>query len=210
MENNKNVNKIISTFMLVIALLLLCFAGYKYFTEKPEVDVPEDNTQEQENNENEPQETENYTAYDFNEVITNMEKNLYFQYKIVSETLPKELDINIADENYHVVLNNNGIVTIKKGENNPVTLSISEVKNIDYCNDMYVTLYILLNNGDVYKYTLEDFDDAKYVPVRIDEIKNAEHFVKLEWSDCDECGGNIDLGIIDNNNKYIVLEIFST
>ena len=35
---------------------------------------------------------------------------------------------------------------------------------------------------------------------------NATKFVKFDWADCTECGGNINLGIVDNNNKYIELD----
>ena len=209
-QEKKNNSKTIGIVVLVIGLLLVCFAGYKLFIEKPEPDKPkDDNTQEQGNNKNDDngtQENEKYKAYNFDEVVANMKRNIRFEYEITSGELPRELDITPADEKYHVVLSSDGKVNIRKGESDSVTLSISDVKNIDYCNDMYVRVFILLNNGDVYEYTLEDFDDGKYVPTKINEIKNATKFVKLDWADCTECGGNVNLGIIDNNNMYIELD----
>lgn len=213
-----NTNKVVFVLMTLIIVGLVGYIVYTKFIRKDDKPEPKpNNTQEQENNNSNNQnensgtnENAKYTAYDFDEVVTNMKKNLHFEYEITSDVLPRELDIIPMDEKYHIVLSTDGKITIKKGENNSVYLNISDVKNIDYCNDMYVRLYILLNNGDVYEYTLEDFDNGKYTATKINEIKNATKFVKLDWADCDECGGNINLGIIDNNNKYIELDSYST
>ena len=50
-QEKKNNSKTIGIVVLVIGLLLVCFAGYKLFIEKPESTKPkDDNTQEQDNN----------------------------------------------------------------------------------------------------------------------------------------------------------------
>ena len=210
-QESKNNNKTIGIVMLVIGLLLVGFAGYKLFIEKPETDKPKnDNTQEQENNENNVKE-EKYKAYDFDEVVANMKKNIYFEYEYTSDELPREIEVTPMTDKYVITLSNDGKVTIKKGDNESIEISnISNAKNIDFCNYVNVTIYILLNNGEVYEYNLDNLDKNNYVATKINEIKNATKFVKLDWADCTECGGNTNLGVIDNNNKYIELEGYSS
>ena len=84
MEKNKNLNKgntgqersnslIIEIIMLVIALLLLCFAGYKMLTEKNDTGkLEENNMQEQDNNQNEEniEQEETYVRWPINEIFT--------------------------------------------------------------------------------------------------------------------------------------------
>ena len=204
-EKPKKTNGIVIAIIVVIAIIAFGKGFYDGFKEEP--DKPKDNnTQENGNNE-----SGKYKAYDFDEVVSNMKKNNYFEYNYTSDELPREIEVTPMADKYIITLSNEGKVTIRKGDNEPIEISnISNAKNIDFCNYVNVTLYILLNNGDVYEYELSDFDESKYTAKKIDEIKNATKFVKLNWADCTECGGNINIGVIDNNNKYIELEGYSS
>lgn len=211
MENNENLNnqvnnsnnKTIGIVILLISLLLVGLAVYKLFIEKPSTDKPKDDNSTQESNK--------YKAYDFNEVVNDMKKKTYFEYEYTNDELPKEVEVTPMADKYVITLSNDGKVAIKKGDNEPIEISnISNAKNIDFCNYVNVTLYILLNNGDVYEYELNDLDENQYNATKIEGIKNATKFVKLNWADCTECGGNINIGVIDNNNKYIELEGYSS
>lgn len=215
-EEKKNNNKTIGIVVLVISILLLCFAGYKLFVEKAETDQPKnDNAQEQENDNgnkqngnNESTEESKYKSFD--EIVAENQNLVHFDYEFVSDTLPKELnDVITENENkYNVVLSSDGKVTIKKENNETINLTnISNAKNIADIG-MYSNLYILLDNGDVYKYSSEDFESNKNTATKINEVKNITKFVLIYWADCNECGGNTTLGAIDNNNGYVELESF--
>lgn len=118
-EEKKNNNKTIGIVVLVISLLLLCFAGYKLFIEKFETDKHKnDNTQEGENNQkedNDEEDQEKYRAIDFNEVASGNKELVYFEYEFVADELPRKLEYTgSTGENYNIVLSNDGKVIIKK------------------------------------------------------------------------------------------------
>ena len=211
-EEKKKNNKTIGIVVLIIGLLLVGLAAYKLFVEKPETDKPkDDNTQEQGNKQKENNEVEKDNEYkSFDEIIADNKNLVRFEYEFVSDTKPKELnDITTFEENkYNVVLTTDGKVTIKKENNEEIVLAnISNAKSIQDIG-MYSNIYILLDNGDVYKYSSEDFDSNKSTATKIDEMKNITKFVLIYWADCNECGGNTTLGAIDNNNGYVELESF--
>lgn len=215
LERRKNIEIVVLSIIIVALLGALIYLLFIKRDEKT-ADNNVSNNQQQQNNDqiqqnnsdNENQVNTKYKAVDFDEMINSLKKDdSNASYEITTDVLPRELDIKPMDNNYHVVLSNDGRVTIKKENGTSITISnISNAKNIDYCNDMYVRLFILLNNGDVYEYELDDFDNGKYTATKINEIKDATKFVKLSWSNCTECGGNINLGVIDKNNKYIELD----
>jgi hypothetical protein len=209
--NIKNNNKMLIVIMAFIIIGLLGYIVYiklnANYEPKPNNIQENNNTQESSNSNQNIETQENVKYKDFDEVLIEMKKLPLFEYKIISDEIPKELDINPLGINntFHITLSNDGKVTIKNEENVSITLNISDVKNIEGING---ELFILLKNGDLYSYSFDDFANNKDTVTKINEIKNVTKFVILIWADCTQCGGNTTLGAVDNNNKYVELESF--
>ena len=216
-QQNKNSSKII---IIIMAFIIICLLGYIFYIklnndkenksnnnqENNSSQTENNGTQENNNQNNETQESVKYT--DFDEVVKEMKKLPYFEYKMVDDEIPKEVDFSPLgfDKVYHTTLSSDGKVSIKDEDNVVITLNISDVKNIASINR---ELFILLKNGDLYSFSFYDYIvNNKDTVTKVDKIKNVETFVILEWADCTACGGNTTLGAIDKNNKYVELESF--
>lgn len=216
-QQNKNSSKII---IIIMAFIIICLLGYIFYIklnnnkenksnnnqENNSSQTENNGTQENNNQNNETQESVKYT--DFDEVVKEMKKFPYFEYKITYNVVMKEVDFSPFgfDKVYHTTLSSDGKVSIKDEDNVIINLNISDVKNIASINR---ELFILLKNGDLYSFSFYDYIvNNKDTVTKVDKIKNVETFVILEWADCTACGGNTTLGAIDKNNKYVELESF--
>lgn len=125
-------------------------------------------------------------------------------YEIIdNDSLPKT--IGAFSDEYEVKISTNGNVAIKKSEEKEEKLlNISGVKDI-YNLPLSNIIYILLNNGDVYAYMVDHYDEHKYTAVKINAIKNATNFVSVAVG-YDEAGSDFYLGVIDNNNDFIFID----
>lgn len=205
-QQNKNSSKII---IIIMAFIIICLLGYIFYI-KLNNDKENKSNNNQENNSSQTENNgtqENNEYKDFDKVVKEMKKLPYFEYKMVDDEIPKEVDFSPLgfDKVYQATLSSDGKVSIKDEDNVVITLNISDVKNIE-C--VYEELFILSKNGDLYSYSFNDFISNKNTVTKVDKIKNVETFVILGWSDCTACGGNTTLGAIDKNNKYVELESF--
>ena len=129
----------------------------------------------------------------------------------VSENKIKEISLNPTDDVYKFVLSPNGKVTVSKNDGKSIPISnINNAINIENCIDLSSHVYILLSNGDVYEYEVNNIDNQKYMATKIYAIKNAAKFVKISYARCQNCGGDILLGVLDKNNQYIELDSYAT
>lgn len=206
-QQNKNSSKII---IIIMAFIIICLLGYIFYI-KLNNDKENKSNNNQENNSSQTENNgtqENNEYEDFDEVVKEMKKFPYFEYKITYNVVMKEENFVLFafDKVYHTTLSSDGKVSIKDEDNVIITLNISDVKDIASINR---ELFILLKNGDLYSFSFYDYIvNNKDTVTKVDKIKNVETFVILEWADCTACGGNTTLGAIDKNNKYVELESF--
>ena len=110
------------------------------------------------------------------------------------------LDIDYI-KSYKITLSTNGKVIINNGVDSEKEISnISNAKNI-YSLGLGDRFYILLNNGDVYKYLVSDFEEKKYIATKVDEVKNATNFVIITIN-YKNAGADQILGSIDSNKNF--------
>ena len=114
---------------------------------------------------------EKYKSSPFEEIKNNL-KNYNPTYTI-SENKPKEISISPMADKYKFTLSSDGKVIVSKNNEKGVTISnISNAINIDYINDVVGRVFILLSNGDIYKYEIDEFDEKNYIATKISAIKN--------------------------------------
>lgn len=207
LQQNKNSSKII---IIIMAFIIICLLGYIFYIKlNNDKENKPNNNQENNSSQTENNGTQENNEYkDFDEVVKEMKKLPYFEYKMVDDEIPKEENFVLFafDKVYHTTLSSDGKVSIKDEDNVTITLNISDVKNIASINR---ELFILLKNGDLYSFSFYDYIvNNKDTVTKVDKIKNVETFVILDWADCTPCGRTTTLGAIDKNNKYVELESF--
>jgi len=224
MENEKNNEKgkniVIGILLGIIICLViaLIFVSYNKFIVKNDSNATNDNNKVEEKkedvNNNQPEEeqkndnSQTQPINDLDEYVAKIEKeataiDAKVSYKILNND-NLSLDIDYI-KSYKITLSTNGKIIINNGVDSEKEISnISNAKNIYYLG-FGDRLYILLNNGDVYKYLISDFEEKKYIATKVDEVKNATNFVIITIN-YKNAGADHILGSIDSNNNFIRID----
>ena len=169
-----------------------------------------DNSQNEEETENEEpvvQKDITYNPVDFDKVIDNngTKKLSYKTY----DNLPKKITIATNAE-YYVLLSDNGKVSVSSDNSSWHELTnITDAKSIICFFESDGNVYIMLNNGDVYRYNINKQNQNNYNAEKINAISNAVNFAGVNTNDNGEvlhAGDEASYGVLDSNNKYIEIE----
>ena len=119
----------------------------------------------------------------------------------------KTLVINDIDgKRYYARLMIDGTINFREyGKNDINITNISNAVDIAY-NELGMgdnKFYILLDNGDVYKYEFSDYANKNYVASKLNEVKDIIKFVDITYCMIKNAGCNNSFGVIDKNNLYI-------
>ncbi len=143
---------------------------------------------------------------DFDELLTKYVdyNGNQSKYVVSDNNLPAWETIYWQDIPYVGELSEDGSLYIyEEGKENDKTRisNISNavaIKQFDYDDK----LYILLNNGDVYKYNLENVSKQVFTATKIDGLKNIIKFVSINSCPIKDAGCDSVDGVIDNNNFF--------
>ncbi len=179
-QEKKNNNKTIGIVVLVIGLLLVCFAGYKLFIEKPKTDQPKNNNT---------QETENTNSYSSNLDLSKIETKSFEVTKFNPEKLEeiqKEKIFELEDENIATlsVSVDDTKTTIKYNSNTKsITKEFNNTSKVFYSNYGICsphTLVYVISNEKIYLVNIDNYASI------YEETLTDSNFVKE----------------IDNSNNY--------
>ncbi len=200
---------------ILIVLVIALAAGNAYFAfikkeEKP-VNNGNENKQEEKKEEIEvPKEETKYQAYKYDEMIKKYVdyNGKESKYEINNKKLPIEITISV-DKNYVITLAKDGSISIKEKGKDKTKKTITNIKkaiSIDSIDKNIGRFYIILDNGDLYTYELDDFENKKYEATKIDEVKEATKFVSIKYCPVKDSGCDSFLGVLDKNNMYIEID----
>lgn len=117
---------------------------------------------------------------------------------------------DIYSGEYKAYINSNGKVTVVFDIDTIKEITnVSNVKDIVFFNEPSpsATLYILDNNGDIYKYNMDNTKEEKYEAKKISKYSNIRDIVVYSTRKGNAGGCNY-LVSIDKNNKYYKIESF--
>ena len=145
-----------------------------------------------------------YKRTNFDELIKSL-KAYNVNYKF-NENFPDVINYDF-NKNMQVILSENGKVSIKEEGKEEVFISnVSDAKRIEGFDPILFRVYILLNNGDLYLYDLNDFYNGKYTAIKMEGVKNATKFVSINYAIDSHAGADALFGVIDKNNIFIELD----
>ena len=176
------------------------------------------------NNGNENNEIENeiikekkYNDIDFDELVKNLkeddkkyETSSSYEKNDVIE-LPKTLNISYNNKEYIITIDSDGVLKVNDKildteDSHALIDTALDVASIS--NEYNSKIFVLMTDGDVYEYSLENFDKGNTSIKRIDEVRDAYRFVKI--TKCyKEAGCDMLLGVIDKKNQYIEIDSFA-
>lgn len=191
-EQNKNKNLIIWV-MTCILVLLITSLVYFIFINKEENKKYEDNAE--------------YKLENFDEYINKLKedgliKNVKYEFhEIIQNYEYKQLD---GRDDISIKLSQNKKINLLyDDESNIIISNVSDVKDyVDVLHGDYV--YIITNNGSVYKYSTND-EEYKDKAIKLINIKDANKFVYISYELKKGLYSSTILGVVDQNNNYIEL-----
>ena len=97
----------------------------------------------------------------------------------------------------------------KTGED--VLLNVSDVYDIEFFKCMPKEdlsdekLYIITKNGDVYEYSVSNYENKNYNATKMTNLSNIVRFFITTMSACEnrDCGGTTVFGVIDKDSNFI-------
>lgn len=202
-DKEETKNKIIAILIGIIILLILiliCVVSIKKFNNKDtnpnnEITNNNNNTNENNNASNNDTTTENnnnqniikdLSAYgEPNYSISNEEKNTDYTFKIQQDN--------------SILINNKNNIT-----------NITNAKSIKLFNPPapYSILYILTEDGNIYKYETSEYENKNYNATKINTYNNIKEIITYEKRTSENKGGCDYIIIKDNQDNYYELDSF--
>ena len=199
---------IICTALGTIMILVGLYFTFIKKDDKP-VDNGENNQQEIEKDDEQEETDDNlYKPIPYEEYKENL-KDYSPTFEIL-ENKPQEMEINAYGDTYKLVLTNDGKVTVSKNGGKTITISnIDGAVNMYYINDISYRLFVLLSNGDVYWFYVDEIIE-KNNATKINKVSGGTKFVITSYDPCNGkgCGGGLSIGVLTKDNQYIDLDSY--
>ena len=209
-NNSNNKNGIIAALVIII-IALIGVVIYFAFIKKDDKPV-DNNGSNNQNNEivdnSKYEDNTEYKAMNFDDFIKKMRadstiKDVKYEFHDVVQNYEYEQLDNYYDD---ILVKLTQDRKINLAYNDGKNITISNVSNVkDYVSVLMDNqMYIITDNGDVYKFFPRD-DEHEDKAIKIINVKNADKFVFVSYSYNDALYISTGLGIVDKNNNYIEL-----
>ena len=218
-ENNKNAKNILIGILLIISILLGGYLVYDKFIKNDEIKCR--NIEEKESPTNEKTECNCSSDNEKSNTKTcGCEKCLttdinytevFKDNKDYNGMYSAYYDISLTDDQQrhaYAWLTMDGKVKFKvdNGNNQDGAYILNNINNaVDIIFDDGIggeTLYILCKNGDVYKYSITNYENKTKTATKVSNLKDIIKFVKITSCPAKNSGCFGNLGVIDKNMQY--------
>lgn len=112
---------------------------------------------------------------------------------------------SVSDMNYNIIINNDGKVVVNFDKTIDNVTKVTDIKL--FSNDGKDNLYILDENGDIYKYDMSDLDKDKVAAKKMSKYENISELIVYRTRK-KNAGGCDYLIAISNDNEYSEIDSF--
>jgi len=189
----------------ILTILLLISCGYIAYDK---ISLSSKEEPKQEDSINQPQEDNNEKENLYSLDLSKLDE--YKNHDNSYGTLKNHHVIG-QNETYGISLSLDGIVEISKnGENKKITnlknvVDLIEMNTSEF-DEVFTKYYFLLENGDVYYYTINDYNQNKFTADKVNTVSNIKRIIN--FSRCPKANAGCGWGIIaiTKDNEYIKID----
>ena len=198
-ETKNKIIVILISIIILLTLVLICVVSIKKFNNKDtninnEIINNNSNTNKNNNNNNN---TVNEDTNNKN-IITDLSVYGEPNYSVSTEEKNTDYTFKIQQDNSIIINNKNNIT------------NITNAKNIKLFSPPapYSILYILTEDGNIYKYETSNYESNNYKATKIDTYNNIKEIITYQKRTTEGKGGCDYIIIKDNNDNYYELDSF--